>query len=563
MTRPVPVPAEVVTSPPGQAVDAAPAVSLAEPAPAYSRARATWSRVAGWRYFDVAFVTVFMALAVALRWRTLWTSYWGDEAIAIGIAAHPIGSLPRYLVQDGSPPLYYVGLHYWLALFGRSDLATHTLSMLPAVFAVPAAWWSGSRLCGRSAGRGAAALVATCSYLDYYSTETRMYSWVVLAAIGAVTFYVLAYREGGWWRWAGAAVLMAAALYLQYYGLYLLAGTVLAGSAAAVYRRSWARLRATAVYGLACAAAFAPWAPQFVYQLENTGAPWAARPSVLDFFGDTFNAMASAGWAGVVVAIVVAVLGRRRGPAARLGVASGPAAVSSLALVTAVPLATLVLAWAAGQFISSWNPRYLGVAGVPALVALAGGLARARRGALALALAVATLVATGVPMLVDRGLTVRTAKSDVAYLVGQLRPQLRPGALVISSEVTDMPVVAIYLGKGYRYATPLGLLRDPLVVDWSDLTARLHRRNAGSALAPLLATVPEGGQVLLVNPTAWGGPSTPERYRAPVEAMGVAANRAVLEDPQLVAEVTEGVPKYSHPLYPMTATLFVKVGPKT
>ena len=56
------------------------------------------------------------ALALVLHGRTLWTSYWGDEAIAVGIAAHPLGSLPHYLVDDGSPPLYYVALHYWMRI---------------------------------------------------------------------------------------------------------------------------------------------------------------------------------------------------------------------------------------------------------------------------------------------------------------------------------------------------------------------------------------------------------------------------------------------------------------
>ena len=60
-----------------------------------------------------------------------------------------------------------------------------------------------------------------------------MYSWLVLFAILAVTCFVLAYRGAGRRYWVAATVLMVAVLYLQYYGLYLLAATVIAGSAAA------------------------------------------------------------------------------------------------------------------------------------------------------------------------------------------------------------------------------------------------------------------------------------------------------------------------------------------
>jgi len=523
------------------------------------RVQAASARLATWPHFDIALLAFLSALSLGLRWRALWTSYWGDEAIAIGIASHPLGSLPHYLVNDGAPPLYYVMLHYWVHLFGRSGPATHALSMIAALLAIPAAWWSGDKLFGRKAGRGAAALVATCAYLDYYSTETRMYSWLVLAAILAVTCFVLAYQGAGRRYWVAATALMAAVLYLQYYGLYLFAATVVAGSAAALGRRSWPHLKATVFYALACGAAFAPWVPQFLYQLQHTGAPWAPHPSVLDFFGDSFNALASAAWAAIVVAIAVCLINRRR--LATLTNRRDWLVTSPIALAAAVPLITLLLAWGVGQFVNSWNPRYLGIAVVPAVVPLAGGLSRARWGTLALWGAVVGLAYTAVPMVVDRGVTVETSKSNVAYVFSELHALLHPGALVISSEVTDTPVLALDLGDQFRYATPFGELSDPLVVNWSDISTRLKDTNAASDLEPLLRALPIGGQVLLFNPTSWGGGETPETYAGPVEAEAIAANAAVLEDPDLQEEVTEGVPHYSNPLYPMSAILFVKIRP--
>jgi hypothetical protein len=188
-------------------------------------------------------------------------------------------------------------------------------------------------------------------------------------------------------------------------------------------------------------------------------------------------------------------------------------------------------------------------------------LARARWGTLALWGAVVGLACTAIPMVVDRGVTVETSKSDVAYLFSELHPLLHPGALVISSEVTDTPVLALDLGDRFRYATPFGMLSDPLVVNWSDISARLRHADAATNLRPLLGALPIGGQVLLVNPNSWGGGETPETYAGPVEAEAIAANAVVLEDPDLQEEVSEGVPQYSNPLYPMSAILFVKIKP--
>ena len=76
--------------------------------------------------------------------------------------------------------------------------------------------------------------------------------------------------------------------------------------------------------------------------------------------------------------------------------------------------------------------------------------------------------------------------------------------------------------------------------------------------------VPSNGFVQPV-PSA-SGPSgsllTPATTTAVVnEERTVFANAVVLADPDLQEDVTEGVPQYSNPLYPMSAILFVKIKP--
>ena len=45
---------------------------------------------------------------------------WLDEAQSVAIAHLPLPDLFDALEQDGSPPLYYLLLHVWTALFGTS-----------------------------------------------------------------------------------------------------------------------------------------------------------------------------------------------------------------------------------------------------------------------------------------------------------------------------------------------------------------------------------------------------------------------------------------------------------
>src|SRR5436190_690131 len=68
-----------------------------------------------------ALLVVLVAWSLVLRTRAIGGSYWIDEGIAVGIASHPLGQIPGLLQQDGSPPLYYVLLHGWMALLGTRE----------------------------------------------------------------------------------------------------------------------------------------------------------------------------------------------------------------------------------------------------------------------------------------------------------------------------------------------------------------------------------------------------------------------------------------------------------
>ncbi len=103
---------------------------------------------------------VLTLASLALRVGQLRFHYWIDEAISVGIASHPLSALHDLLRQDGSPPLYYLLLHGWMALWGRGEVATHALSLGFALLTVPVAYWGGAGLFGRRAGIYAAMLAA-------------------------------------------------------------------------------------------------------------------------------------------------------------------------------------------------------------------------------------------------------------------------------------------------------------------------------------------------------------------------------------------------------------------
>ncbi len=124
-------------------------------------------------------IAIVVAVGIFLRFYT-HSALWLDEALTVNRARLPFGSIAGSVKQDGAPPLYYYMLHFWMELFGQSDLATRSLSGIIGVITLPVAWLVGNRLGGRVVAWTTLALVASAPFAVYYSTEARMYALVIL-----------------------------------------------------------------------------------------------------------------------------------------------------------------------------------------------------------------------------------------------------------------------------------------------------------------------------------------------------------------------------------------------
>lgn len=427
---------------------------------------------------------LLLGLSVVLRTRALEASFWIDEGISVGIASHPATEIPDLLQQDGSPPLYYLLLHAWMAMAGTGEAVLRLPSLLCALAAVPAALWAGRGLFGARAGWLCAVFAAVMPFLTAYAQEVRMYALVALLSLVATAAFLhaFAFRRRGYLP--VVAVALALLLYTHYWAFFLVLGLLAALAALALddVRADRKRLLVDGAiaFGIPLVA-FLPWLPTFAFQLENTGAPWSNPPPASALVG------AFALGAGAVVLPLLA-----RGAEERR-------ALRSLALGAGLALAA---AWAAAQLEPGWATRYLAVLVGPLL--LLAGLTFARLGPLG----VIACAAVSVVWVVDGS---PGAKTNVALTTASLARQLQPGDLVLSTQPEQVPVLAHYLPDGLDYATPLGPVTDPRVMDWRDALPRLERTRPASSLLPVLDSLPAGSSVLLVRPDVGDG----ARWQAP------------------------------------------------
>jgi mannosyltransferase len=453
-----------------------------------------------------AVLLLLLAYSLYLRTDSLGESLWMDEGLSIGIASQPLFDIPGVLRVDGSPPFYYMLLSVWMDLVGNGPGETQALSVAIALVSVPGGMWAGWSLFGRRAGLFCAALCAVNPFLTQFAQETRMYSLMLVLSLLATAAFLHVFAFGRRGYLPLFFVLLALMLYTHNWGLFLGVGLVCALVPCWYVSENRHAFWKDALIGFGGAGLlYLPWLPTLLHQIQHTGAPWLNPPN----FGAPIQITRSLlGGSTPTVALVLAggsglavVIARRVEDKERTAVIAAAVTV----------LATLAVAWLVSQVSPAWTTRYLGVLLGPML--LIAALALARAGTLGLVALVIILGIWAIPR--SYGLE---NKSNASDLRRDAVPELREGDLVLSMQPEQAPLLAYHLedlggAPKLQFGSPLGLMENDRVMDWTDGYDRLKNATPATNLTPLLDRLPVGGRVLIVHPVTaraddWDAPWT-------------------------------------------------------
>jgi uncharacterized membrane protein len=132
-------------------------------------------------------------------------SLWRDEAFSVLMALRPVSFIVTHVSFE--PPLYYLLLHFWIKLFGQSEIALRSLSLV--AFAAATAIvivWSEKLFRKHWLSWWLPLFFFFNPMLLYYGMEGRTYGWYILFAV----LSLFAYTERRW-------VLLTAATILGFY----------------------------------------------------------------------------------------------------------------------------------------------------------------------------------------------------------------------------------------------------------------------------------------------------------------------------------------------------------
>ncbi|MGO9959720.1 MAG: glycosyltransferase family 39 protein [Solirubrobacteraceae bacterium] len=456
------------------------------------RLPARLARIPVWLWVSVGLVAL-MALSAYLRSRDLSGQFWMDEAITTGISLHSLGQIPGVLRYDGNPPLYYMLLHVWMSMFGSSEAATHSLSLVFGVLTIPAGGWIAWMLWGRRAAIMAALLFAFNSWLTAYAQETRMYELMGLLGVLATGSFVLAfvYRRRRWLWLLGVS--LALMLYTHTWGTFFFAGSAISLIPALLASDDRKGLLRDAMFAYVGAGLlYLPWVPTLLYQVAHTAAPWDTAPRLgapvqisRDLLGGDRITMILVFTAAIGLAPLLTRPHRRTRQA------------TTLWTLILIPVATLGLAWIASQINPAWASRYFAPVLASILLLIAWGCARARLlGLVAIALAIAFLATPSA--------FTPQYKSDMRDVGAELGPQLTAGDWVVVGQPEQTPLAWYYLPGGLHFANTAGFVSDPRYMDWVDALKRLTDTSPSATLGPLVAGLKPGQRLLYIRPLTEG-----------------------------------------------------------
>jgi 4-amino-4-deoxy-L-arabinose transferase-like glycosyltransferase len=416
-----------------------------------------------------AVVVAVLAATAGLVLR-LWPRgpLWLDEAQSVAFARLPLTSIPHALREDGAPPLYYLVLHVWMRVFGGSDVAVRSLSIVASVAFIVVITRYALRAGGTVAAASTAVVAATTPYAVRYGTEARMYALVALEVALGLWVLDAALTRPTPRRLVAVAAVSAALLYTHYWSLYLLAsvGVVLLldvwrRGRSSQSARSPARAAAAIVAG---GVLWLPWVPTFRYQAAHTGTPWARST-----LGSMLRITSGASDGGLLPALfillgVVLAFHVHRLPA-RTSIA--PPAVAAVLILC--PALAAVGALSSG---SAYVSRYASV--VFPLAVLLAGLALSRIASRRALVALLCLFAVGCGALAAREAS--TPRTRAGVLADVLEQRVRSGDVVVYCPDQLGPAMSRVLDqRGIDVAQVVFPDGSPQRVQWIDYESRYSR----------------------------------------------------------------------------------------
>ncbi|HBY73929.1 MAG TPA: hypothetical protein DEG44_04545 [Candidatus Kerfeldbacteria bacterium] len=237
--------------------------------------------------FKRYYIWIILVVAAVLRGSGLTSrDFWYDEAftgVAIKQSWH---SMMSVLISDTHPPLYYFLVKIFAAPFNYSVVGIRLFSVLCGVVAVWAVYRLARHLFSSRVAWYAAAITALSPFAIQYSQEARMYSLLAVLILLATDWFMTGLKTKQTKYFVYWGIFTGLSFLTHYISLFF---AVLFYVVYLIWKKPthWKNFLPSGQlligYGIA-GVIFLPWLPQFIHQLNRSGANlnWVASAHLGD-----------------------------------------------------------------------------------------------------------------------------------------------------------------------------------------------------------------------------------------------------------------------------------------
>ena len=145
------------------------------------------------KYYVQIILLLLILIGFELRFAVSNVPLWYDEghSVLVAIQNFPFGINSFLFTKDFQhTPFYFYFLHFWLKVFGNSEILMRMSSVIFGLACIPMGYILGSKIYNKTVGFISALLITISPLMIYYSIEIRMYAMVTLLAMLSMNYLI-------------------------------------------------------------------------------------------------------------------------------------------------------------------------------------------------------------------------------------------------------------------------------------------------------------------------------------------------------------------------------------
>ena len=170
---------------------------------------------------DLLLICIPALLLLILTLPFITGGFWSDEIFSMVVSRSWSVMQEYFRNYENNMSLYYISLHVWMGVFGDSEVATHSLSLLYALITIPVFYTLARLWLNKSTALLSGLLLAGNPLFVFYSLEVRSYSMLVLASTISTLIFVRLNRKPGFKLSILYGLSIVIATYIHYFGILL------------------------------------------------------------------------------------------------------------------------------------------------------------------------------------------------------------------------------------------------------------------------------------------------------------------------------------------------------